>query len=46
MEAKADSPAGYLEQPPEERKLVVEKLREIILKNLPVGFQEQIIMGC
>ncbi len=40
MKYEADSPEAYIEQLPEERKIVIKKLRAIIQKNLPKGFQE------
>jgi len=43
MQSKASTPEEYLESLPEERRDAVSKLRSIILKNLPKGFQE--IMG-
>jgi uncharacterized protein YdhG (YjbR/CyaY superfamily) len=42
MHYKADTVDEYIEQLPEERKVVVLKIREIILANLPEGFVEQI----
>lgn len=45
MQYKADSPEDYIEQLPEERQLAVAKLRTIISKNLPKGFQEQMSYG-
>ena len=40
MQYKADSPDDYISQLPEERKAPMVKLRNIINKNLPSGFQE------
>lgn len=45
MVISAKTPDQYINQLPEERKLVVEKLRKIILKNLPTGFVETINYG-
>ncbi|MDX1364174.1 DUF1801 domain-containing protein [Arenibacter latericius] len=45
MEYKADSPEEYIEQLPEDRKIAIGKLRQVILDNLPAGFQEQISYG-
>lgn len=45
MHYKADSPEEYIDQLPEERKLVITKLRTIISKNLPKGFEEQMSYG-
>ena len=35
MQSKATSPEQYINELPEDRKKVVEKLRKNILKNLP-----------
>ncbi|WP_151894757.1 DUF1801 domain-containing protein [Patiriisocius marinistellae] len=40
MQSKATTPEQYLAELPEERKNIVSKLRNIILKNLPDGFEE------
>lgn len=40
MQYKADSPDEYIKQLPEERKAPMIKLRTIINKNLPKGFEE------
>lgn len=40
MQYEAATPKEYLEQIPEDRKAPMEKLRSIILKNLPKGFEE------
>lgn len=45
MQINAKTPDEYINQLPEERKLVVEKLRKIILENLPAGFVETINYG-
>jgi hypothetical protein len=45
MTIKADTPDEYVEQLPAERKDVISKLRNIILKNLPEGFKEEINYG-
>jgi len=45
MNYKANSPEEYIEQLPPERQPVVTKLRAIISKNLPKGFQEQMSYG-
>lgn len=45
MKYKASSPDDYVNQLPEERKEVVSKLRAIIKKNLPEGFQETLSYG-
>ena len=45
MQYKANSPEDYIRQLPEERKVVISKIRTIILKNIPKGFEEQISYG-
>ncbi|MDX1326585.1 MAG: DUF1801 domain-containing protein, partial [Arenibacter sp.] len=45
MQYQANSPTEYLEQLPEDRKLVLSKLRQVVLDNLPPGFEEQISYG-
>ena len=45
MQSKANTPEQYLNQLPQDRKLVMTKLRDIILKNLPKGFEECISYG-
>ena len=45
MQYKASSPEDYISQLPEERKTVVSKIRGIVNKSLPGGFQEQISYG-
>lgn len=45
MHYKASSPEEYIDQLPEERKSVISKLRAVITKNLPKGFEEQISYG-
>lgn len=42
MQYKANTVEEYIEQIPEERKAPIRKLREIILANLPKGFEEGI----
>ncbi len=42
MKYEATSPEDYISQLPEERKIVVEKLRSLIKENLPKGFEEGI----
>ena len=41
MQSKAASPDAYLQEIPEERKAVFQKLRAVIKKNLPKGFREE-----
>lgn len=45
MQYKAESPDDYISQLPEERKGPITKLRNIILKNIPKGFEETISYG-
>ena len=45
MHYTASSPEEYIDQLPEERKSVISKLRAVITKNLPKGFEEQISYG-
>lgn len=45
MNYKASSPVEYIEQLPEERQPVLTRLREIISKTLPEGFEEQMSYG-
>lgn len=45
MQIKADTPEQYLGQLPDDRKAVLEKLREAILVNLPDGFVEAMNYG-
>lgn len=40
MQSKATTPDQYIAELPEERKEVMQNLRETILKNLPKGFEE------
>ena len=42
MKYEASTPEEYIAQLPEDRKVVVEKLRKIIKENLPEGFEEGI----
>lgn len=45
MKHQANSPEDYISQAPEERKVVLNKLRKTIKNNLPLGFQEGIQFG-
>ncbi|WP_291967223.1 DUF1801 domain-containing protein [Maribacter sp.] len=45
MKYEASSPDNYIAQLPPERKVAIEKLRGIILKKLPHGFEEQLSYG-
>ncbi len=41
MESKVESPEEYIQTLPEDRKKYFEKLRNVILKNIPEGFVEE-----
>lgn len=45
MKSNAITPEQYIQQLPEERKNAFEKLRNVILQNLPKGFSETISYG-
>lgn len=45
MQSKATLPEQYINELPEDRKEVIEKLRQTILVNLPKGFKEQMSYG-
>ncbi|SFT43269.1 protein of unknown function (DU1801) [Lishizhenia tianjinensis] len=45
MQYKANTPEEYIAQIPEERREVIQKLREIINENIPEGFKETISYG-
>ena len=45
MISKAKSPDQYYEEVPDDRKAAMNKLRDVIKKNLPRGFQEDIGYG-
>jgi hypothetical protein len=45
MQSTASSPQEYISSLPDERKKTIEKLRAVILKNLPKGFEEGIAHG-
>ncbi|NNK69943.1 MAG: DUF1801 domain-containing protein, partial [Flavobacteriaceae bacterium] len=45
MQYKATTPEEYVSQIPEERKGPIEKLRQVINKNLPKGYEETISYG-
>ena len=45
MTSKAKTPAEYMKELPADRKEAVAKLRDVVLKNLPVGFKEQMSYG-
>lgn len=45
MTSKAASPAQYIKQLPPDRREAMQKLRAVILKNLPKGFKETMNYG-
>jgi hypothetical protein len=45
MTSDAKTPDEYINSLPEDRKIYMEKLRNVILKNLPKGFQEEMGYG-
>ena len=45
MQIQASSPDEYIDQLPEERKAVIEKLRSTINNNIPIGFKEEMSFG-
>ncbi len=45
MQSKATTVKDYVNELPEDRKLAIEKLRKVILKNIPKGFKEEMSYG-
>jgi hypothetical protein len=45
MQSTAKTPQEYVNSLPADRKEAIEKLRKIILKNLPKGFKEEMSYG-
>lgn len=45
MKSTATTPDAYLESLPDERRPIITALREVILKSLPKGFEEQMSYG-
>ncbi len=45
MQSKAEHPYQYIEELPEERRIVIEKLRKVILINIPEGYKEVMSYG-
>ena len=45
MQSTATSPQQYVEELPEDRKEAIQKLRQVILDNLPEGFEEVMNYG-
>lgn len=45
MQIAANSPDEYVEQIPDDRKPAIKKLRQIIISNIPKGFEETMSYG-
>lgn len=45
MQNQPDTPAAYIDALPEDRKAVMQKLRDVITENLPEGFMETMSYG-
>lgn len=45
MQSKATTPDQYINELPEDRKIVMQKLRDVVLANLPKGFKEMMGYG-
>lgn len=45
MKIKAQNPDKYFEQVPDDKKEAMDKLRAVILENIPEGFEEQMSYG-
>lgn len=45
MQSAATTVSAYLEEIPEERKAAMKRLRQLIKKNIPEGFKEQMVYG-
>ncbi len=45
MQSKASTVKEYLEELPEDRRIAISKIREIILDNLPEGYEEVMQYG-
>ena len=45
MQSKATTPEQYLSELPEDRRIAMEKLRNVAVKNLPKGFKEVMSYG-
>lgn len=45
MQSKATTVEQYINELPEDRKEVISRLREIILANIPEGFEERMSYG-
>lgn len=45
MESKTTTAEEYIDNLPDDRKEIIRKMREVILKNLPKGFREGVAYG-
>ena len=45
MAIKPETPDQYVEELPDDRKEVIQRLRTILKENLPVGYEEEISYG-
>ena len=45
MQSKVTTPDQYIDELPDDRKVVMQKLREVVLANLPKGFKEMMGYG-
>lgn len=45
MQSTATTPNSYIESLPDDRKVAMQKLRDLFLKNLPKGFEESMSYG-
>lgn len=45
MQSQANSPEAYENELPDDRKMVIQKLRDLLKENLPVGFEETMQYG-
>ena len=45
MQSEATTPKQYIADLPEERKVIISKLRNLVMANLPQGFEEQMNYG-
>lgn len=45
MQSSATTPDEYIATLPEDRKIAIQKIREILLENLPNGFSEEMQYG-
>ena len=45
VQSKAKTVKGYLEELPQERRAVVSKLRDVVRRNLPAGYEEAMAYG-